>query len=195
MTEKILVVVLFTLFIFNKSRLTKGIHRLDKIPGTVYHRWNTKLIYALYFIPFFLSPAEYIAMGRSINYPLSFTFLAVYAAGLELSRRARKTLDRYWTVNIEIRENHPLIKDGPYRYMRHPHYLYTYIELFSLPLIAGAYYTFILTALVFIPLLTLRIIYEEKEMVRKLGEGYLEYKRQVWGVFPFPLFKKGLSGE
>jgi len=180
---------------YNKFRLTKKIHKQETVKGIVKHQWVTKLIYYFYLVPFIFSPIEFFLVDRKINYLLSLTALLIYTAGLQLSAWARKTIGKYWTVEIEIRENHPLIKQGPYKYMRHPHYLYTFIELFALPLIANAYYTLLVTALIFIPVLTFRIIFEEKEMINKLGDEYLKYKKEVWGLFPFPVFKKGVGNE
>ncbi|MFW6134211.1 MAG: methyltransferase family protein [Elusimicrobiota bacterium] len=180
---------------FNKVFVTKWIHRIDKIKGKVYGRKITKLIYLFYPVPFIFSPVEFFLVERNINYYLSaFAFLAYISAWI-LSIKSIKTMGKYWTVDVEMRENHPLIKKGPYKYMRHPHYLFTFIELLGLPLIANAYYTFIVTAIIFIPLYTARITIEEKQMINKFGDKYRRYKKQVWGLFPIPIFKPGVKNE
>ena len=110
-----------------------------------------------------------------------------------LSIWAIKTLDKYWTIEIEIRDVHPLIKNGPYKYMRHPHYLFLFCEVLGLPLIANAYYSFVFIAIIFIPLIILRFIFEEKALTEKFGAEYLKYKKEVWAFFPIPLFKTGVK--
>jgi protein-S-isoprenylcysteine O-methyltransferase Ste14 len=171
------------------------VHKRQKIKGTIRHQWITKLIYSFYFMPFILPPLEYFLVKRQINYFISFAAAAVYVMGWMLSLWAMRTMDRYWTIEIEIRDQHPLIKKGPYRFMRHPHYLFTYLEFFCLPLVANAWWSLALIALIYIPILSLRIHFEEKEMIQKFGKEYLEYRKQVWGLFPLPLFKKGVKNE
>ena len=41
---------------------------------------------------------------------------------------AFNSLGKYWSVDIEIRDNHELIKNGPYKYMRHPNNVFTYLK-------------------------------------------------------------------
>ncbi|MHB9155828.1 MAG: methyltransferase family protein [Endomicrobiales bacterium] len=178
--------------IFNKAFITAKIHGIDKVKGTITHQWVTKWMYRFYFVPFFLPPVEFLLMKRTLNYYVSLSAFLAYAAGWLLSLWAIRTMGRYWTVEIEIRDEHPLIKKGPYRYLRHPHYLFILAELFCLPLVANAYYSLLLTAVLFIPVMSLRIAFEEKEMVRKFGARYEQYRKEVWGLFPVPILKKGV---
>ena len=178
---------------FNKLHITKKIHKMDTIKGKILHPWVTKLIYAFYILPFLAPPIEFLLVKREINYIISVIFFIVYIMGWTLSLWAIKTIGNYWTIDIEIRDAHPLIKKGPYRYMRHPHYLYTFIELFGLPLVANAYYSLAIIMVIYIPVMSLRIYYEEKEMIKKFGEEYLKYKKEVWGILPYPVFKKGIK--
>jgi protein-S-isoprenylcysteine O-methyltransferase Ste14 len=172
---------------------TAKIHKIDKITGVIYAQWITKLMYIFYFVPFIISPIEFLIVKRQINYYITALAFIFYIAGWLLSYWAIKTMGKFWTIEIEIREEHPIIKKGPYKYMRHPHYLFVISELFCLSLVGNAYYTFVVTAIIFIPLIFLRIIREEKEMIKKLGADYLQYKKEVWGLFPYPIFKSGVK--
>lgn len=186
--------LIFAVFaFFYKLSMTKRIHRMDKIKGKIYQQWVTKLIYLFYILSFICPPVEFLLIKREINYYISGTFFILYILGWILSKWTIMTMGNYWTVEIEIREDHPLVKKGPYKYMRHPHYLFTFIELFGLPLIANAYYSLILIAIIFIPIYILRITFEEKVMVEKFGDEYLKYKKEVWGFFPIPIFKSGVK--
>ncbi len=186
--------LIFAVFaFFYKLSMTKRIHRMDKIKGKIHQQWVTKLIYLFYILSFICPPVEFLLIKRDINYYISGTFFILYILGWILSKWTIMTMGNYWTVEIEIREDHPLVKKGPYKYMRHPHYLFTFIELFGLPLIANAYYSLILIAIIFIPIYILRITFEEKVMVEKFGDEYLKYKKEVWGFFPIPIFKSGVK--
>jgi methyltransferase len=55
------------------------------------------------------------------------------------------TLGPYWTTRIITVPGTPLIKTGPYRFLRHPNYLIVAIEILALPLAFGE----ILVAIVF----------------------------------------------
>lgn len=187
---------IFVVFaVFGKGYITNRIHRINKVKGSITHQWVTKLMYLFYFVPFFMPPVEFLLIKRNINYFISATAFAVYMAGWALSIWAIKTMDRYWTVEIEIRDDHPLVKLGPYRYMRHPHYLFILCELFCLPLIANAYYSLAIVSLIYIPIMAFRITLEEKEMIGKFGDRYREYIKEVWGLFPVPILKKGVRPD
>lgn len=47
------------------------------------------------------------------------------------------TLGRYWTTRIITLESAPLVKRGPYRFLRHPNYAVVIGEIAVLPLVFG----------------------------------------------------------
>jgi len=47
------------------------------------------------------------------------------------------TLGRYWTHRIITVEAAPVVRAGPYRFLRHPNYVVTIAETFLLPLVFG----------------------------------------------------------
>jgi methyltransferase len=49
------------------------------------------------------------------------------------------TLGAYWTTRIVSLPRAPLVRDGPYRLMRHPNYLVVIGEIALLPLVFGAW--------------------------------------------------------
>ncbi|WP_134699094.1 isoprenylcysteine carboxyl methyltransferase family protein [Ammoniphilus sp. YIM 78166] len=52
-----------------------------------------------------------------------------------------RSLGPYWNTRIYILPNSTLVKNGPYRWIKHPNYLIVMTELFVIPLIFGAWYT------------------------------------------------------
>jgi methyltransferase len=48
------------------------------------------------------------------------------------------SLGRFWTTRIVTLPSAPLVRRGPYRFIRHPNYLIVELELISLPLAFGA---------------------------------------------------------
>ena len=167
--------------------------KMEKLAGQIYKQWITKLIFIFYILVFIAPPIEYYFIKREINYFISIFAFIIYLLGMTMWFWAIKSLGKFWSTEIEIRKNQVLIKKGPYRYFRHPHYLFLFCELLGLPLIANTFYSFFLIAIIYIPLITLRIIFEEKALIIKFGNEYKEYKEEVWGLFPIPLFKKGVK--
>jgi protein-S-isoprenylcysteine O-methyltransferase Ste14 len=47
---------------------------------------------------------------------------ALVAAGLGFAVWARRHLGRNWSANVVVKEDHALIRSGPYRHVRHPIY-------------------------------------------------------------------------
>jgi methyltransferase len=57
------------------------------------------------------------------------------------------SLGPYWNTRIWVVPGHPLVKKGPYRYLKHPNYLIVASELLLLPLLFGAYLTAVIFSL------------------------------------------------
>lgn len=79
-----------------------------------------------------------------------------------------------------------LIKSGPYRYVRHPIYLATILELFGLALSFNTFYTIFLIILG-APFYLIRAKHEEKTLVEIFGDDYLVYKKEVSFFIPWKL--------
>ena len=70
--------------------------------------------------------------------PPSVPLLALFAA-LQAGRLwVIASLGRYWTTRIITLPDAPLVRRGPYRYLRHPNYLIVALEIAVLPLAFGA---------------------------------------------------------
>ena len=49
------------------------------------------------------------------------------------------SLGRYWTTRIIVVPDAPLVRRGPYRFLRHPNYLVVVLEIALLPLALGSW--------------------------------------------------------
>ena len=71
------------------------------------------------------------------------------------------------------------VKDGPFKYVRHPMYLGMALILFGVALLLGSLSTFVIPA-VFIVIIDLKFITpEERSMLEAFGEDYIVYTRRV----------------
>jgi len=100
--------------------------------------------------------------------------VALFLAGLSLYGVARLTLGRFFSEAVRIMPEHKLITNGPYRIIRHPIYLGEILYGLSIPMILGSLYGFVIM-LALIPMLLHRIGIEEKVLVSRFGQEYVEY--------------------
>jgi len=94
------------------------------------------------------------------------------------------TLGMYHSIHIEIRDNHPLITDGPYSFTRNPYYLSNAIEVIGYPLLVGASPGILLSLCLYLPSLVLRLMIEEYALEEKLGDSFRVFKSRVPRILP-----------
>jgi protein-S-isoprenylcysteine O-methyltransferase Ste14 len=152
--------------------------------GKVYVRWSLSLLTYGYILIMIATVTEYFVLQRKISYPITILGLLVYLGGLLGRKEPVKMLGKYWSPHVEIRENQKLIKEGLYRYSRHPYYLFLLIEVLGFTLIPNAYYTFLIGLIVYTSVIYVRIHYEEKALIEKFGQEYLDYKKEVPALLP-----------
>jgi len=106
------------------------------------------------------------------------------AVGLWWFNRSHSDLGTYWSVTLELRENHQLITQGVYRYVRHPMYAALFVYAIGQALtvpnwVAGPSY---LAA--FGILFALRIGAEERMMLETFGDEYAAYRARTKRLIP-----------
>ena len=73
-----------------------------------------------------VSLCGFSGVPRFADYPfqpvLAWLGAAMFAASLWLFYRVHRELGRNWSDSLEVREQHKLVTDGLYRYVRHPMY-------------------------------------------------------------------------
>lgn len=97
---------------------------------------------------------------------------------------AIRTLGLYHSIHIEIRENHELIQSGPYRVVRNPYYLSNVIEAIGIPLVASAWLAMSISIFLYMPLLILRLVLEERALEEKFKDSFIHYKKQAPRILP-----------
>ena len=79
---------------------------------------------------------------------------------------------------------HRIVRTRLYRYIRHPAYLGAMLMSFGGPLVLGSIHGFLLMILI-IPVYPYRIKIEEKMLLEKLGDEYLNYVKTTWRLIPY----------
>lgn len=109
----------------------------------------------------------------------SIILLIAYALYIEVMRE-----NAYLSRVVEIQENQKVIDTGLYSIVRHPMYMATTLLYLSFPLVLGSLIAF----LIFLPfpLVLVKRIKNEEELLEKGLDGYKEYKRKVkYKMIPF----------
>ena len=177
----IIVVLLVTVIRIWQTFLAK-----KKLPGFRREGWTFPAAVIVYNAIIVGTIVEYIISTREIDYRVSIVGFLLGNFGLVLTISSMKRLGRFWGLSIEIKQNHKLIKDGVYRYMRHPYYVGVIFEITGFILFANSYYMFTLAILLFL-ILILRITIEERVMTSEFGKEYEKYKREVGSFFPLTI--------
>lgn len=108
--------------------------------------------------------------------------LVLVVAGLALTVWARWHLGRNWSGVVTVKENHTLIRDGPYRLIRHPIYSGLVLALIGTALAIGSARGFVATALILVGFLVkLRV---EEARMRETFPEYTEYCRHTARLLP-----------
>jgi protein-S-isoprenylcysteine O-methyltransferase Ste14 len=97
---------------------------------------------------------------------------------------SRFALGRKWSANVTIKENHDLVRTGPYAIVRYPIYSGFLFALLGTTVArgtSGAFVGFGILVLLF----CLKIRTEEQFMVEQFGSKYQAYRSQVKQLVPF----------
>ena len=166
------------------QRIWETFFKKGRLNGKIEKKWTLSVLTIVHFTIGITCIIEYFIIQREINLFITFLGLGMFFFALVVRTWAINALGEYHSPHIELREDQPLIRTGPYKYLRHPIYFSTMFELTGFPLIPNAYYSFTIALFIYMPLLMLRLYYEEKSMDRKFGEEYQSYKKEVRALFP-----------
>ena len=104
--------------------------------------------------------------------------------GLVFTLWARYTLAGNWSSDVTFKQDHELIRKGPYRFVRHPIYTGLLVMFVGTTLHIGQ-----LRCLLGFPLVAIgfwiKLRQEERLLVRHFPEAYPNYRREVKALVPF----------
>lgn len=186
---KLIYLCIMFIFFYFRLRTIKSNRNTEKVRGKIYAAWTHKALFLLYFIMFFGTMFEFTLLRKTLSLPISVVGLAVCIFGFNAREWATIALGKYWSNNIEIRNVHPVIKEGPYKYIRHPNYLFLTMEFFGFAMFGNAYWIMLLLLVTYVPVIATRTIIEERKMIEELGQAYLDYKKEVPAFIPYKLPK------
>ncbi len=114
----------------------------------------------------------------------AYAGLALTLAGLIITVWARFFLGKNWSATPTIKQDHELIRSGPYAFVRHPIYSGLLLAILGTAIYVGelrGLLAFVLAVIGF----KWKTLTEESFMREQFGTQYDDYKRQVKGLVPF----------
>jgi len=184
------------LFLFIVSEIIVGL----VLPFIIIKEEKEKIIelklYSLVgFILYVLVGMTFIVILASIDYYYNFSLFnynlgyligfSLFIIGLILQGVAEATLGKYYLPSIGTVEGQKIIKNGIYKYIRHPGYLGEILIFFGLGFVTysllGILGAFIVTLMVYAG----EVIPEEKYMLEKFGKEYEEYMKETFRFIPY----------
>jgi protein-S-isoprenylcysteine O-methyltransferase Ste14 len=109
---------------------------------------------------------------------------ALFSLAIWLFWRAHVDLGLNWSATLEIRENHSLVDQGVYRFIRHPMYTAFWLWGIAQALLLHNWIYGLSYLISFVPMYFVRVQQEEKMMVDPFGEQYRDYMNRTGRVIP-----------
>lgn len=168
----------------NVSRSKKWVESV-KYEGKVNVILRTVLapLWVLALVLFFISPLS--MPWPSLPFPswLRWTGVAVAILCLPFLIWVQHTLGRQWSTHLRLREDHRLVVNGPYKWVRHPMYVVLFLFLLSVGLATASPLIAVMNILL-IAVFYRRISKEEKMMIERFGNEYSTYMKRTGRFWP-----------
>jgi protein-S-isoprenylcysteine O-methyltransferase Ste14 len=111
---------------------------------------------------------------------------AITLSGFAIAVWARFVLGRNWSATITIKQDHEIVRRGPYAFVRHPIYFGATLAMFGTAIYFGTFRGLLAVALTFSGW-WMKSRMEERFLVEQFGSQYREYQREVKALIPFVL--------
>jgi protein-S-isoprenylcysteine O-methyltransferase Ste14 len=171
----------FSEILLSRLLRTKSTDKQHADNGTLSIIWITIIICI------FLSVYISIAYNFQISEDLLIRYLglAIIYIGIIFRMLVVKSLGKFFTVTVTIRQDHKLKKDGFYKYIRHPSYLASLLSFVGFGISLNNWISLLLLSSAILFVFILRIKVEEKVLIQEFGTEYSEYKKTTKGIVPF----------
>jgi len=108
------------------------------------------------------------------------------AIGVAFSGWARARLGRNWSATVTVKQDHELIRGGPYALVRHPIYTGMLLALLGTAIVIGQWRG-LLALLIAFAALWRKLRLEERYMSETFGDSYQRYRAHTRALIPYLL--------
>ena len=128
--------------------------------------------------------AEFLLRHSVLWWPTFVAGVACSLASFAIRRAAIRSLGKFWSLHVEMREGHEFVTSGPFAYARHPVYFSMILELLGIGLIVNAWITLAIVFAIFTPTLFARVRIEERALLAQFGDAYKKYMQRTPAIIP-----------
>jgi len=111
--------------------------------------------------------------------------VCLVALGLAFTVWARIHLGRNWSGTVTVKQDHELVRDGPYRHVRHPIYTGLLLAFIGCALARDEWRGVLGIAIIYAGFWR-KLKLEERWMTEQFGEAYRRYITEVPALIPNP---------
>ena len=94
-------------------------------------------------------------------------------------------LGKYFSVQLGVQAGQTVVRDGPYRWIRHPSYIGSLITMLGFGLVFTNWLCLVSVLLIVLIGYSYRASVEERMLVAALGDPYREYMKNTKRFIPF----------
>ena len=117
--------------------------------------------------------------------PLFVAGVLLIFLGSILRRYCWRTLGAYFTGDVKAAVDQPVIRSGPYRFVRHPSYTAAMMMFIGIGLALGNWVSLVLITIATIAAYGYRVAVEERALVETIGEPYRLYMKERKRFIPY----------
>lgn len=109
--------------------------------------------------------------------------IALTCLGVGIAIWARYCIGQNWSARVTLKEDHRLIRSGPYAFVRHPIYTGMLLGTIGAAFVAGEWRGLLAVALL-LAAHSRKALREEGLLSKEFGEEYASYRRSTGFLFP-----------
>jgi protein-S-isoprenylcysteine O-methyltransferase Ste14 len=162
-----------------KTPIVRRDHRLREFLLLAISTTGLGILPALYVFTPALRVADY-----SIHVWQPWMGGVIFGVSLYMFRQTHRALGRYWSVTLEVKQQHVLMTGGIYRLVRHPMYaafwLWALAQAVLLPNAIGGPSGLVGFGILYF----FRVRKEELLMLETFGDEYRAYMQRTWRIIP-----------
>jgi protein-S-isoprenylcysteine O-methyltransferase Ste14 len=184
-TAIVVIIVIQLYYVISETRMTK---RTTRGMDNSADRGTRKLVWILSaiafdgsWLPVIFSFGKLLALGAW----LTWVGVVIMISGIVFRQYVINFLGKFFTATVQICKDHQLVKDGPYRHIRHPSYLGLLILALGNGVALANWISLLLCIALPIIGIIRRIKVEEKELYNHFGEEYQNYQKSTWRIIPY----------
>lgn len=155
--------------------------------------WRERTLLGAGFLGLLVIPAIYAATGfpAALDRPfvpvVAWLGLAPLVGALWLFHRSHADLGRNWSISLQMRDEHVLVRSGVYRLIRHPMYSSFFLLGVAQLLLLPNWFAGIAGPLGSGILFAFRVRREERMMLESFGDEYRAYMAETNRIIPWLL--------